>query len=166
MKRLIVIVWLAGCADGGIDDPSPMHEPDMGADIDVEKEKEECAISNVAAICPLSWAWKVDTGPTISASNPDFVELADVAEPVCNGHGLFAVPDDLEGATAGPEVTVVHNSQCRATCFPQCSFTSVCYAMNPGGRGCGHSCTAPLDLTREECEAFVAECIGDPTACE
>ncbi|MCX4239104.1 hypothetical protein [Paraliomyxa miuraensis] len=166
MKRFIMIVWLAGCADGGIGDSPPMDEPDMGADIDIEKEKKECSLANVAAICPRNWGWTVDAGPEISEDDPDFVELADVAETVCNGHGLFAEPDDFEGAIGGPEVTIVHNSQCRVTCYPQCSFTSVCYAPNPGGRGCGHSCEPLSNSTRQECEAFVAECIGDPTACE
>lgn len=33
--------------------------------------------------------------------------------------------------TAGPQVTIVRNSQCTIVCYPQCAFTSVCYADNP-----------------------------------
>lgn len=170
MKRIpILLALLLGCStDGtGDDDLPPSHPPPGQADEDEDADFEECRLgaAKAEAICPSWWGRIVRHGPGSSDPDPAFVELEDVAEPVCNGLGLFAEPEDFEGAPGGPEVTIVRNEHCSVVCFPQCAFTSVCYAANPSGRACGHACTVPGDMTEAECEAFVAECLGDPSAC-
>jgi hypothetical protein len=171
MWKLIMFMWLAGCsADGvGDDDQPPPHPPGGQGDDDAAKDREECEIAGTAegwAVCPLGWARHVHSGSGASEDDQDLVELEDVAEPVCNGRGFYAEPQDFEGAIGGPEITLVRNSYCSMVCYPQCSFTSVCYAENPDGQACGHACM-PTGLTKDECAEFVAECLGEDAAtCE
>lgn len=61
-------------------------------------------------------------------------------------------------------INVVSNSQCTAGCFVPCMFTNVCMARDPATRSCVHACTLPFDLDEAGCEAFLAECLGDPKA--
>jgi hypothetical protein len=163
MRQTMVLVLLLGCSpDGAGDDDHPHPPPEGQGDEDVAKDREECELANAAASCPPSWGWSVRSGPGAS-DDDEFVELEDVAESVCNGRGLYAEPEAFEGAIGGPEVTVVRNSQCSIVCYPQCSFTSVCYAKNPDGRPCGEACMPP-GLDKAECTELVAECIGEDTA--
>lgn len=171
MRRIItVLVCLVGCSSGGAgdDDQPPRRPPTEGQNDDAAKDREECrlGVEEAEAICPPWWAKHVHMGSEASEDDPDFVELEDVAEPVCNGRGLYAEPEDFEGAIGGPEVTIVRNSYCSIVCYPQCNFTSVCYAEKPDGRACADACTPP-GLTEGECTAFVAECLGkDAATCE
>ena len=162
MRRFIVLVWLAGCSgDGAGDDgQSPTRPSEDQGDGGDAKDREECEIATARANCPLNWVTAYKSG--WEASN-DFVEFEDVAEPICNGRGLYAEPEAFDGALAGPQVTIVRNSQCTIVCYPQCAFTSVCYADNPDGRDCGYACSPP-GLTEDECTAFVAECLGEGAA--
>ncbi|MCX4242524.1 hypothetical protein [Paraliomyxa miuraensis] len=156
MRTAAIVLVLAGCAvDGEQPEPSP-----------TEEAEEECSrgVEMIETLCP--WAWSISTGSDSVPDDPHLVELEDVAEPVCNGMGLFAEPDDFGDAPLGPRVTIVRNSHCAIVCYPQCGFTNACYAKNPSGQACGHACAPMDDMSEAECEAFVAECIGDPAACE
>lgn len=155
-----VCTLLVGCALDAEQEPVPAKPPDQDQ---VASDREECKHAGeiAAEVCPRWWAKMTYSG---NAAH-DFVELEDVAEPLCNGNGLYATPEDFEGALGGPEITIVRNSQCSIVCMPQCAFTSVCYAENPDGEACGHACMPP-GLTKEQCAAFVAECLGDPSACD
>jgi hypothetical protein len=47
-----------------------------------------------------------------------------------------------------------------------CGFTNVCVAKGPEAQSCVHACTLPFDMDEAACEAFLAECLGDPMACQ
>lgn len=163
MRRCIVLACLVGCSPGGSrahDDAEPPLRPPTEDDPETVNDREECASYDLGP-CP-PWFSRTFLG---GASADDYVvaDLEDVAEPVCNGKGLFvdvSVFEDIDMVG----IDVLSNSQCTAGCFVPCMFTNVCMATDPAARSCVHACTLPFDMDEAGCEAFLAECLGDPMA--
>jgi hypothetical protein len=165
MRRYIVLAWLVGCTAGcsnAHDDAEPPIRPPGDDDPEAVNDREEC-VSYELGPCPPLFSRTFIGGA--SADHPVVADLEDVGEPVCNGKGLFvdvSVFEDVDMVG----IDVLSNSQCTAGCFVPCGFTNVCVSKGPAAQSCVHACTLPFDMDEAGCEAFLAECLGDPMACK
>jgi hypothetical protein len=164
MRVFVALAWLTSCSDDGArDDHQP--RPPHGGDDDAAMDREECERARVSE-CPPGWGFTINSGPGAgqNAGDLEYVELEDVGEPVCNGQGVYATPEALQGAGAIAAVTLVKNSQCVIVGNPECALGSLCWAERSDGQQCGTSCTYGQGITEDECTDFVAECIGNGAA--
>lgn len=165
MRRCIVLMGIVGCPSGCStphDDAESPTRPPADEDPEAVHDREEC-VSYEPGPCPPLFSRMYLGG----AAPDDYVvaDLEDVGELVCNGKGLFvdvSVFEDVDMVG----MSVLRNSQCMAGCFVPCMFTNVCVAKDPAAQACVHACTLPFDLDEAGCEAFLAECLGDPMACK
>jgi hypothetical protein len=165
MRRCIVLAWLVGCSPGGSkthDDGEPPIQPPGEDDPEAVNDREECVSYELGPCQP--WFSRLFLG---GAAADDYVvaDLEDVGEPVCNGKGLLVDVSVFEDVDL-VGIDVLSNSQCTAGCFVPCGFTNVCVAKDPEAQSCVHACTLPFDMDEAVCEAFLAECLGDPMACK
>jgi hypothetical protein len=165
MRRSIVLACLIGCTPGCSttqDDAEPPIRPPTNDDPEAANDREECE-SYEPGPCPPWFSWMYVAGA--GADDQAVADLEDVGEPVCKGKGLFvdvSVFEDVDMVG----LHVLSNSQCTAGCFVPCAFTNICMATGPAAQSCVHACTLPFDLDEAGCEAFLAECLGDPMACK
>jgi hypothetical protein len=154
---LPLLLSLVGCAPDATPE-STSHGDETDDPPSDADDRDECR-SPALPSCPPGFGFQYHGG----AGHDELVivDLAEVGEPVCEGHGTFIAAESLGGADL-VGVHVTRNAYCTFGCFAACTSTTFCWGEAPDGSTCGQCSGSSHD--ERGCIELVRACLGDDGA--